>query len=174
MRAGGGATASSVLLAPCVARLHKAYPRLRFYIREAGSNSIAEDVSQGRLDIGIVTTPIHSASGIDIEPLVEDEIVLVAPAGHPLTNSALRAHRLDGQQVIAFEAGSAIRRIIDETLLAKRVTLQIVAELRSIPTIFRMVRETGIPAFVSRLTLPTKPDWSLSTLPTSPSSDNSP
>lgn len=153
VRVGGGATAASLLLPPCVARLHDAHPGLRFYVREAGSATVAADVTHGELDLGIITTPIDESAGIDLEPLLDDEIVLVAPTGHRLTGSKVRAHTLNEEPVIAFEPTSAIRRIIDEALLAADIKLQIVAELRSIPTMLQMVRQTGIPAFVSRLSL---------------------
>jgi hypothetical protein len=53
--------------------------------------------------------------------------------------------------IIGFESGSAVRNLIDSVLAGAGVQVQIVAELRSIPTMLHMVRSTGIPAFVSRL-----------------------
>lgn len=128
------------------------YPGLTFYVKEAGSRQIATDVAEGKLDLGIVTTPVND-KGLNIERLMIDKIVLIAPANHPLTDGTVKRGDLNGLSIIGFESGSAIRTIIDATLAAAQLHLDVVAELRSIPTMLNMVIQTGIPAFVSRSSL---------------------
>lgn len=152
IRVGGGATATSVLLTSCIAQFHAAYPALRLYVKEAGSRQIADDVAAGRLDLGVVTLPIDD-SGIVLAPLVTDEIVLVAPIEHELSRRTVGPSDLDGHAIIGFESGTAIRTIIDASLMTAGVRVDIVAELRSIPAMLHLVSLTGIPAFVSRTSL---------------------
>jgi DNA-binding transcriptional LysR family regulator len=52
---------------------------------------------------------------------------------------------------VGFEAGTAIRQIIDRALLAASVRMNVVMELRSIAAILQMVETTGSLAFVSGL-----------------------
>ena len=155
---GGGATATSFIFPACIARLHADHPGLTFYVREAGSHQVADDVAQGRLDLGIVTSPLLDITGIDTEPLLTDHIVLVAPHDHALASSTTTLRDLAETPLIGFEPNSAIRTLIDAALASAGCPMRIVAELRSIHTMLHMVRETGIPAFVSRLALEDQPD----------------
>lgn len=158
VRVGGGATAASCLLPPCIAQLHGAHPGLRFYVREAGSKAVAADIIDGQLDLGIITSPPETVQDLLVEPLLEDDIVLVAPPGSDLNAAGVNPSALRDRPLIAFEPHSAIRALVDRSLLAAGIEMRVVAELRSIPTMLRMVRETGIPAFVSSLSLVDYPE----------------
>jgi len=156
VRVGGGATVTSYLLPPCIADFQAAHPGIRFYVKEAGSREIAADVAAGDLELGVVTLPVPSRD-LDISELVVDEIVLVARADHPFVTRRVRVTDLEGQPFVAFESSSAIRQIIDTALGAAGVGTDIVMELRSIPSILRMVATTGHLAFVSRVSLSAEP-----------------
>ncbi|MCP5157164.1 MAG: LysR family transcriptional regulator [Ectothiorhodospiraceae bacterium] len=149
VRLGGGATAIEFLMPTAIARFQAAHPGIRFRVKEAGSREVEGDVLDERLDLGIVTLPTQS-SGLDVTVLRDDRIVLVAARTHPLARRRrVVVDELVGQDFIGFEAGSAIRQIIDATLRAVGVEMNVVMELRSIPAMLRMVATTGILAFVS-------------------------
>ena len=146
---GGGATVTSYLLPPAIAAFRTNYPAIRFLVKEAGSQQVIDDVAKGRIQIGIVTQPIVH-DDLELTPLLEDEIVLVARKDDPLHPPA-RPADLYGRGVIAFEPGSAIRRIVDTSLSAAGVAVEVTMELRSVPSMLRMVSATGDLAFVSQL-----------------------
>jgi DNA-binding transcriptional LysR family regulator len=151
VRIGGGATAVSFVLPAAIAAFQADHPRIRFHLKEAGSREVAEDVAGGRLDLGLVTLPVQ-ARELEVRPLLEDRIVLVARQDHALAKGRrVRAADLSGLTFVGFEAGSAIRQIIDAALREAGVEMNVVMELRSIPAILRMVATTGNLAFVSRL-----------------------
>lgn len=153
VRIGGGATAVSFVLPDAIARFQRDFPRVHFHVKEASSSEIASDVADGRLELGLVTLPVRT-TGLEIEPLVEDRIVLVAAQGSPLaTARQVPVASLDGQNFVGFEGGSAIRQIVDASLREAGIEINVVMELRSIPAILRMVATTGSLAFVSRLGL---------------------
>src|SRR4029450_1566384 len=56
------------------------------------------------------------------------------------------------------EPASAIRDVIDHALGAAGAEIDVVMELRSIPSMLRMVATTGSLAFVSRVSLATERD----------------
>jgi DNA-binding transcriptional LysR family regulator len=58
---------------------------------------------------------------------------------------------LAGLSLVGFEAGSAIRHLIDAALRDAGVEMNVVMELRSIAAIVRMVEMTGNLAFVSQI-----------------------
>jgi DNA-binding transcriptional LysR family regulator len=152
VRIGGGATVTSYLLPPRITEFQSAHPGIRFYVKEAGSREIAADVSTGELELGVVTLPVPSAD-LEIAELGVDEIVVVARTDHPFTARRARLTDLEGQPFVAFEHGSAIRQAIDAAMRTAGVHIDIVMELRSIPTMLRMVATAGHLAFVSRVSL---------------------
>lgn len=150
VRIGGGATAVSFILPRAIADFQQNHPAVKFHLKEAGSSEIAADVASGRLEIGLVTLPVIG-SDLLIEPVIEDRIVLVAPDKHPLANvKSIDISELSGLGFVGFEAESAIRQIIDNTLREAGTEMNVVMELRSIPAILRMVATTGNLAFVSQ------------------------
>jgi DNA-binding transcriptional LysR family regulator len=155
IRIGAGATAASYLLPPVISALRKKHPGLRFYIREAGSNAVAAAVLSGELDLGIVTLPIRAEERALLTiPLVEDELRLILPPGHRLAGRKSFAWKdLAGESMIGFEAGSAVREVIDRASSAAGVRLEVVMELRSIESIKQMVGAGIGVGFVSRFAL---------------------
>ncbi len=151
VRIGGGATAVSYMVPEAIAAFQAAHPQVRFQMREAGSSEIADDVVAGHLELGVVTLPVRDRE-LDVTPLTTDRIVLVARHDHALAKKRrVRIHDLADQAFVAFEAGSALRQIIDSKLRDAGVEVNVVMELRSIPAILRMVSTTGNLAFVSQL-----------------------
>ncbi len=180
IRLGGGATATTYLLPPAVSAFRRQHPGLRFYVREAGSAAIAQAVSTGELDLGIVTLPAapsnaaHAntpstaprrppsparrtpkAEGLVLTPLVQDDLRLITPPGHRLAGRrAFRWADVAGEPFVGFEAGTAVRDVIDSASTAAGVTLSVVMELRSIESIKQMVAAGIGVGLVSRFALP--------------------
>jgi DNA-binding transcriptional LysR family regulator len=156
IRVGGGATAITYLLPPVISAVRARHAGLRFYIREAGSSAVGAAVLSGELDLGIVTLPIRLPGSGDLLtiPLVEDELRLIVPARHRLAGRrAFRWADLAGASLVAFEAGTAVREVIDRALDAAGVSMATVMELRSIESIKRMVAAGIGVGFVSRFAL---------------------
>ncbi|MFI5296984.1 MAG: LysR family transcriptional regulator [Polyangiales bacterium] len=151
VRLGGGATAVSFLVPQAIAQFQKLYPGVRFEVREQGSRDVEADVKSERLELGIVTLPTHS-SEFEVRPLRRDRIVLVAARNHVLARKPrVDVRELAGQGLVGFEAGSAIRQLIDTSLREAGVEMNVQMELRSIAAIVGMVASTQSLAFVSRL-----------------------
>ncbi len=156
IRVGCGATATAFLLPPVVNAVRSAHPGLRFYVREAGSTQVAESVLSGELDLGIVTLPLVRVEQqqLLVIRLVQDELRLILPPGHALAGKrTFRWRDLENQSVIAFEAGSAVRQVLDQAAGAAGIALNVVMELRSIESIRRMVAARVGVGFVSRFAL---------------------
>jgi len=157
VRVGGGATAVSFVLPNAIGRFRRAYPDVRFDVREAGSRDVEDAVRGESLELGLVTLPTGSKApaDLDVRPLFTDQIVLVAGKRHSLANQGrIRASELQGLSLVGFEAGTAIRELIDTALREAAVTMEVVMELRSIAAILKMVETTGSLAFVSELGAP--------------------
>lgn len=152
VRIGGGATAVSYVLPEAIGAFRKTWPDVRFDVKEAGSRDVEEAVRQETLELGLVTLPSGEKPPEDllVRSLFTDRIVLVAGAGHPLSGKQrINAAKLEGLSLVGFEAGTAIRDLIDTALGDASVTVEVVMELRSIAAILKMVETTGSLAFIS-------------------------
>lgn len=152
IRVGGGATAITYLLPPVISAVRRAHPGLRFYIREAGSDAVVEALLSGELDWGIVTLPVNPADAGKLlqAAAFEDELRLIVPPGHRLARKKSFAWKeLAGEAFVGFEAGSAVRGVIDAAARGAGVTLDVVMELRSIGAIKSMVHAGVGVGFVS-------------------------
>lgn len=156
VRLGGGATAITYLVPRTVSRFRRDHPGVRFYMREAGSGAVAQSVLAGELDLGIVTLPLSVAGAGEllVTPWLQDELRLIVPPRSALSaKKSFRWGDLRGESVVAFEAGSAVREVIDRASSAAGVALNVVMELRSIESIKQMV-DAGIGVgFVSKFAL---------------------
>lgn len=158
IRVGGGATAITYLLPRAVSRFRRKRPGVRFYVREAGSGAVAASVLAGELDLGIVTLPLKAPGSSDllVMPWVEDELrLIVPPRSLHGERMSFRWGDLDGASMVGFEAGSAVREVIDRAALAAGARLNVVMELRSIESIKQMVHAGVGVGFVSRFALKT-------------------
>lgn len=155
---GGGATATTYLLPPILGEFHARYPDIRLFVREQGSQSVLEAILSGELDLGVVTLPVELSaakmSKLAIEAWIEDELQLLVPGDHELAQQrAFDWSELESEPLVLFEAGSAVRQILDARLEEANVNTQTVMELRSIESIKQMVRQGIGAAFVSRFAL---------------------
>jgi DNA-binding transcriptional LysR family regulator len=129
---------------------------LRFYIREAGSSAVAAAVLAGELDLGVVTLPVRLPGAADLMTAawVEDELRLIVPPRHALAGErGFRWKQVAGESLVAFEAGTAVREVIDRAMDAAGVGMSVVMELRSIDSITRMVAAGIGVGFVSRFAI---------------------
>jgi len=160
IRIGGGATATSYLLPRVVSAMRRAHPGLRFYVREAGSSAVAAAVSSGELDLGIVTLPLKGTDTSDLLriPLVEDELRLIRPPERSTKSGrtgggTFKWSEIAHEPIVAFEAGTAVRDLLDGAAATAGVALKVVMELRSIESIKQMVAAGIGVGFVSRFAL---------------------
>lgn len=158
---GGGATATTYLLPSLLGQFHARHPDIQLFVREQGSQNIVSGILDATLDLGVVTLPVDAMSigaqdmrKLIIEPWIADELMLILPKEHKKSGQkTFTWNDLNAQPLVLFEAGSAVRAIIDRNLASAQVRTKIVMELRSIESIKQMVAQGIGAAFVSRFAL---------------------
>ena len=101
-------SAVHALAEPAVARLAERHPDVTVVLLELEPHDSMPALRRGDVDVIITTTDFVGAEldpAIDLVPIAEDEIVLVLPAGHPLT----------AQEAVALQACAAQRWTFDVT-----------------------------------------------------------
>lgn len=138
VRLGTGATACIFLLPPILRELRKALPSLEITVTTGNTAEIAKAIEENIIDIGLVTLPV-SGRMFEITPVLEDEFVLIAPAGMRLP-ARITPKTLATKPVVLFEPGGNTRRIVDEWLARGHAPLKPLMSLGSVEAIKEMVR----------------------------------
>jgi LysR family hydrogen peroxide-inducible transcriptional activator len=77
-------TVAPYFLPECLRSFHRQFPRAQLIVQEATTESLLKKVTDGDVDVAIGALPIHMKY-FDIEPLFEEELLLVTSSEHPLT-----------------------------------------------------------------------------------------
>ena len=82
LRIGSFGPSSSLWLLPRIlGQFQKTYPDIRILVDEADDDDVVDWILERRVDMGFVVLPEER---VDAMPLVEDQLVALIPAGHPL------------------------------------------------------------------------------------------
>lgn len=114
------------LLVPEMASRH---PLVRVVVVDATTTSLLPQLEQGSLDLAIVNLPIDDTD-VSIEPLFDEERLLVVPAGHPLhRRERITIEDLDGEPLLLEPTGTGFRDRLDEQAATHGVRLVPQAEI---------------------------------------------
>ncbi|MEO7041913.1 MAG: LysR family transcriptional regulator [Gemmatimonadaceae bacterium] len=116
LRVGASTTVATYFLPAILARFHAQHPGVRLRVLSANTRAVARKLVEGRLDIALVEGPVEHER-ISVMPWREDELVVIAPASHPL----LRKRRvvpadLADEPFILREPGSGTRQVAESEL----------------------------------------------------------
>jgi LysR family transcriptional regulator, transcriptional activator of the cysJI operon len=156
LRVSASLTIGNYVLPVPLATLGLRHPALRLQVTIDNSEHVVAALLSGAADVGFVEDEVER-SGITVTHVLDDELVLVAPAGHrfaALTEVPLE--ELAAEPLIQREPGSGTRLVAEQHLRAAGLmpeTLRVSAELSQIETIKASV-EAGLGvAILSRSSL---------------------
>lgn len=108
-------TVAPFLLPAKLPDLQSAYPALKLFIREDLTPRLIAALKAGHLDAAVIALP-YSAAGLDHARIGDDEILAVAPAGHPMAAPGpVGPGALSADDLILLEDGHCLR---DQALAA--------------------------------------------------------
>ncbi len=137
LRIGTGATACIFLLPPLLKKLRQAFPSLAITVTTGNTAEIVKAIDENVLDVGLVTLPVAGRS-LEITPVLDDEFMLIAPAGMKLP-ARITAAALADRPVLLFEPGGNTRKIADAWFARSRVQLEPIMSLGSVEAIKELV-----------------------------------
>ncbi|WP_158816478.1 LysR family transcriptional regulator [Methylocapsa sp. S129] len=137
VRLGTGATACIFLLPPILRRLRQRLPTLEIIATTGNTADIVKAVEENTIDIGLVTLPVAGRM-LEITPVMDDELVAIAPPETPLP-ARVTAAALSTLPMLLFEPGGATRHIADEWFARSGVALRPVMSLGSVEAIKELV-----------------------------------
>ncbi|MHC8386713.1 LysR family transcriptional regulator [Pseudomonas sp. MDT2-39-1] len=119
LRIGSFGPTSSIKLLPQILQHYRpAHPGIEVHIDEGPDRQILQWLEERRIDIGFVVLP---EDRFDTFPLIEDRMVALLPAGHPLAESdSLSLSDLCHDPFVLTEAGSS--ELVSRLFSAARLT----------------------------------------------------
>ena len=143
-------TMGRILTLSLVEGFKRVLPKARLAIVEGLSTHLAEWVSTGRIDIGLLHNP-ESHPSLEIIPVVQEQLVLVSPAqGRTVKNATVNFRDLVKYPLIVPERAHAIRKLIETEAAMAGLKLPIAWEISSVRSILDMVRAGHGHAVLSR------------------------
>ena len=156
LRVCASRTIGSYVLPPALAALARRHPALALQVRIDNSERVVGALLAGSADVGYVEDEVDDPR-VELEPLLEDELLVVASASHRFASLAeIPIDELRNEPLVVREPGSGTRRVAEVRLAAaglRTETLRIAAELTGIEAIKGAV-EAGLGvSILSRATL---------------------
>lgn len=133
--------------------LRKSYPGIKVSMREDYNGPLLERVAQGEVDFAVCAQS-DAVSGLQFEPLYEDELVAVMRRAEAPREPLLRWSALQEASLVMLVRDSATHEQITAALAANRITREPDYHVANMFTALSMVRAgfgvTFIPAMVLR------------------------
>jgi LysR family hydrogen peroxide-inducible transcriptional activator len=122
-------TTARWLMPPLLTAIAERHPKVRILTLEANTTALLPQLVAGSLDIGVVNLPAIDPEVV-VEPIFEEELILVAPPDHPLASAgAVGVRELAEHELLLTPPGTSIRVLLDEAAEAAGVRLRPKAEL---------------------------------------------
>src|SRR5258708_21795526 len=135
----GGMTVCLYVFPLLLKEFKKHHPEVDIKVATGGQQRLLRRLRTRRADLALLTLPIDDPAFTSV-PVLREELMLVMPTGHPLSNKeSVGVEALVGQPFIIFEQGSNTRRTLDEFFVREQIKPNIVAETENIEIIKSMV-----------------------------------
>lgn len=144
LRVAASTTIGTYALPEVLARLARTHPLVRVDLQIANTQEVGDAVLAMEVDMGLIEGSSHW-QGLEVEPWLRDELVIVASPQDPLTEQArskpLGVAALRKAAWLLREAGSGTREMVEHALLPHLHQLPAAATLGSSEAIARCVEQ---------------------------------
>jgi LysR family hydrogen peroxide-inducible transcriptional activator len=131
------------LMPPLLMAMDECHPGVRVSVVEGNTTALLPSLVSGRLDLALLNLPIDDPD-IDVTPLFEEDLILVAPTGHPLADrDQVSLVELADHELLLTPPGTSIRVDLDRAAAAAGVTLKAKAELDGV----RLIASLSVEGF---------------------------
>ncbi len=160
-RIGVIGTTARWLVPPLLEAMAAAYPAVQIVVVDATTTSLLPQVANGRLDLGVIALPAADPD-VDTEPLFDEDLVVVAPAGHALAaRDRVTLPEVAEYDLLLEPKGTAFRDDLDAQARAAGIVLHTRAELDGMRLVASLAFEGFAPAVLpaSAVVESSAPTW---------------
>jgi len=131
LRVGASYTVGIYVIPLALGAYKKRHPNLAVSLEIGPPDALQDRVRQSALDLAVLSARIAAPDLVSV-PFMEDELVMVVPAGHPLAGRpGLTLRDFAGESFLMREHGSGTRMAVERVARAAGVSLQVGMELGS-------------------------------------------
>ncbi|OZI74854.1 LysR substrate-binding domain-containing protein [Bordetella genomosp. 12] len=132
-------TVALVATLPILQTTRLRYPGIKLKIIESHSGYLIEWLRAGRLDISVTFLTENDASLLQL-PLLEERLAVISAPTSALPRAGLTLKALAARPLLLPSQEHGLRRIVDAACRQAGVSLQVVAEIDSLPNIKKAVQ----------------------------------
>ena len=134
-------TQCALLLPPLLRDFQIEHPGVRVELHDVAEQEVHELVRTGFADLGVISQT-EMRNDLIATTFYTDEYLLVLPPKHHLTkHKQVEWHQLASEPIIGLIKGDPIRRLLDETLAEKGISLSYAHEVSQPWTMIGLIRE---------------------------------
>jgi DNA-binding transcriptional LysR family regulator len=153
LRLGASTTLGVYLLPEPFVRFREAHPEIHLTLEVIGSPAVERRLIDGDLDLGFVES-FSGSAGLEATAFGADQLVAIAPPGHPLARKRrVTPEQLCQQPFVVRETGSETKSFVEQTLAARGMSVRPVMSLGTTEAIKRAVAAGIGVAIVSRMAI---------------------
>ena len=131
LRVGSSTTIAVYLLPPVFVAFRQAYPGVRLTVDIANASEVEDRLAAGEIDVAL-SEGEPDAGRFDVGPFMTDELIAIAPPGHPLAGRRqVKAEALCREPFVVREAGSGTRAVVEHALGDRGLAVTPVMEVGS-------------------------------------------
>lgn len=108
----------------------RAYPGIEIELSVENRDRIVQRLSQGLDDLTVMMLP-PAELDLDSQAFQTNNLIVIAPANHPLSNKKLRLNELSGERWLMREAGSGTRKVTEQFFAEQQFQPNIMMSLGS-------------------------------------------
>ncbi|MCX7013576.1 MAG: LysR family transcriptional regulator [Candidatus Sumerlaeota bacterium] len=121
----------------------KLYPEGSVTFDYLHPNEVYENVLNEKADLGLLSCP-RTMRQLEMIPWRDEPMALVCPPSHPFARrSGVALKQLQGEEFVAFEAGLAVRSLVDRFLRQHKVDVRVTMAFDNIEAIKRAIENSG-------------------------------
>jgi DNA-binding transcriptional LysR family regulator len=117
LRLGASTGPAAVVVPLLLCEFQRAHPEVRIALTVSDTQSIVDRVASRDLELGIVGAARRQRA-VRFEPLLEDEVILACPPGHPFAGRTITLDELRAENLIVVQEGAGVRQIVEDELRA--------------------------------------------------------
>lgn len=145
LQLGASLTIGEYVLPRLLGPFGREYPDISIMLKVINTTQILEEIASHQLNFGLIEAPVEHPDMV-LDAVMEDELKLIVPAGHPL---AAREDEICLEDVLTYpfvlrEKGSGTRKVMEDVLLERGFdpgSIQTVMELGSTGAVKSAVEE---------------------------------
>ncbi|MDX8327263.1 LysR substrate-binding domain-containing protein (plasmid) [Agrobacterium rosae] len=116
-----------------------AYPETYVIIKDGASRYIADWVATRQIDIGIISERFDNPN-LTSSPLLDSPMACILPLGHRLSaKETISPSDINGERFISFAPESQTRQLVEASLDAHNIRVDVVVEAGTAPTVCEFV-----------------------------------